>query len=192
MQNPKCPRCGSSDTAKYLYGMPVYDKSLIQKIEDGQIITGGCYIESNESRFHCNACQKDFGFGTQMTDGADLLQRVSAIIFRVAGPQEQHIQLEFERERKGAVCQVEKSGVRWERSLTEKEWVQLLEKLFYRLFLLDWKRVYVRKGDTVHDTRWRLTLLVNQKKNRFEFRGSNDFPVYWKMLLRLFQPYLEE
>ena len=38
----KCPRCGSINTARILYGMPAMDEELERKINAGKIYIGGC------------------------------------------------------------------------------------------------------------------------------------------------------
>ena len=65
----KCTRCGSTNVAKYLYGMPLFDKNLEKKIADGKIKLGGCVIHEYDINkriinmdplYYCNACKKDF------------------------------------------------------------------------------------------------------------------------------------
>lgn len=58
----KCPYCGSTDTARYLYGYPVFGDDLRKKIEEKKIILGGCEIDptGNMPRRRCNHCGKDF------------------------------------------------------------------------------------------------------------------------------------
>ncbi len=57
----KCPRCGSSDVAEYLWGLPAFSEQLEKDMEDHKIILGGCCVTGNDPSAHCNACGKDFG-----------------------------------------------------------------------------------------------------------------------------------
>ncbi|HAE15778.1 MAG TPA: hypothetical protein DCG51_04435 [Erysipelotrichaceae bacterium] len=66
----KCPRCGSTNTARYIYGYPLNNAEMQKKLDEGKWALGGCCIYSAEvngqiidimpSRY-CNDCHKDFG-----------------------------------------------------------------------------------------------------------------------------------
>lgn len=57
-----CPYCGSTDSAKYLYGFVGLDGLVRRKVEEGKWILGGCEISGSEDfrKRHCKACNKDF------------------------------------------------------------------------------------------------------------------------------------
>lgn len=59
----KCPCCGSTDTAEYIYGMPVIDDEMKKDLESGKVILAGCEIDPKGKmpERHCNICGKDFG-----------------------------------------------------------------------------------------------------------------------------------
>lgn len=63
---PECPYCGSTDTARILYGMPAMDDEMARKIEAGKIALGGCIINVDENGTaispdrKCNMCGKEF------------------------------------------------------------------------------------------------------------------------------------
>ena len=57
-----CPICGSSNVAEYLFGMPAYNYELEEKLNNGEIILGGCCIEPDSPAYHCNECEEDFGY----------------------------------------------------------------------------------------------------------------------------------
>ena len=58
----KCPYCGSTDSAKYIYGFVGLDGLVRRKVEEGKWILGGCEISGTEDfrKRHCKACNKDF------------------------------------------------------------------------------------------------------------------------------------
>ena len=58
----RCPLCGSTDSAKYLYGFYGFRGLVRKKVEDGKWILGGCVIRGPEdfSKRHCKACNMDF------------------------------------------------------------------------------------------------------------------------------------
>ncbi|OQB35148.1 MAG: hypothetical protein BWY09_02417 [Candidatus Hydrogenedentes bacterium ADurb.Bin179] len=58
----KCPRCGSENVARYLFGLPNWNPELMDKVTRKEVKLGGCCMSMNDPRYHCNACQLDFGF----------------------------------------------------------------------------------------------------------------------------------
>jgi hypothetical protein len=55
----KCPGCGSSKVAVYLYGMPDFSDELQQKVEAGTVVLGGCCITGKDPDYHCMDCNAD-------------------------------------------------------------------------------------------------------------------------------------
>ncbi|MBQ3728148.1 MAG: hypothetical protein II903_01425 [Spirochaetales bacterium] len=57
-----CPYCGSTDSAKYLYGFVGLDGVVRRKVEEGKWILGGCVISGTRDFYkrHCKACNKNF------------------------------------------------------------------------------------------------------------------------------------
>lgn len=64
----KCPRCGSTDTARYIYGYPAFSEKMQKKLDEGKWVLGGCCISSVDVNGvpvqtmparHCNKCKKD-------------------------------------------------------------------------------------------------------------------------------------
>ena len=60
---PSCPECGSDDVAYILYGYPMpeedYSEAFRKKLEDGEIIFGGCEVGFDSPKWHCNKCGHD-------------------------------------------------------------------------------------------------------------------------------------
>jgi primosomal protein N' len=44
----KCPDCGSEKIARILYGLPSFSESLRKRIENNEIVLGGCCITGND------------------------------------------------------------------------------------------------------------------------------------------------
>ena len=67
----ECPYCGSRNTARIFYGMPLFTKELQDKLDAGRVVLGGCCLTGAETEdgewvsvdptHHCNNCKKDFG-----------------------------------------------------------------------------------------------------------------------------------
>lgn len=66
----KCVKCGSNNTAEYLYGLPLMNEELEKDIADGKIKLGGCEVSDFDPKYHCNECDNDFGFSAKrLCDG---------------------------------------------------------------------------------------------------------------------------
>lgn len=57
---PSCPECGSGDVAYIMYGYPLpeeyYSTAFRQRLADGEIVFGGCVIDPDSPKWHCNNC----------------------------------------------------------------------------------------------------------------------------------------
>jgi hypothetical protein len=49
-----CPRCGSTDAIRIIYGLP--DHELFEASERGEVALGGCVIGDESPDFECRAC----------------------------------------------------------------------------------------------------------------------------------------
>lgn len=58
--SPPCPHCGMKDVTKKIYGKPVLTRQIIEGLESGTIISGGCMIHGGAPEWHCNRCNKEF------------------------------------------------------------------------------------------------------------------------------------
>lgn len=56
-KNIICPICGSSNVAKYIFGLVGYDDELQEQLDKNEIVLGGCCIEPDSPAYHCNECE---------------------------------------------------------------------------------------------------------------------------------------
>ena len=65
----KCPRCGSQNTARYIYGYPAFSEEMQKILDEGKWVLGGCCISSVEidgqrvetmPARKCNDCKRNF------------------------------------------------------------------------------------------------------------------------------------
>ena len=49
-----CPRCGSTDAIRIIYGMPDHD--LFAASERGEVALGGCVIGDESPNYECRGC----------------------------------------------------------------------------------------------------------------------------------------
>lgn len=55
-----CPYCGATKTAKIVYGMPAMSPKLMDLMDKGEIVLGGCSIIDGTPEYRCNECNKEF------------------------------------------------------------------------------------------------------------------------------------
>jgi hypothetical protein len=58
---PPCPHCHSPEVAKMIYGKPALTRQIIEGLESGKIVSGGCMIHGGAPEWHCNNCNREFG-----------------------------------------------------------------------------------------------------------------------------------
>ena len=56
----KCPECQYSPVATVMYGMPVMDKKLEEKLAKGVVSIGGCSVSPDDPTWKCTSCEREF------------------------------------------------------------------------------------------------------------------------------------
>jgi len=201
----KCPFCGSRNTAKYIYGMPAYNEQMQKKLSDGEWVLGGCCISTFEvdgkqvdamPEMHCNECKKDFGKPPLLVlrktgEVEDYRDIVTSVYFSVGGFFQGHQDVTIARNDDGAAVKVVNIPTdiekKEDRQITVKEWLLLLDKLYSRMYLHEWKKRYV-DPDTLDGTQWELKIKLTGGRQR-NYYGSNEYPPYWTELKNIFRKY---
>ena len=52
----ECPKCGGTDIAMILYGLPSGELQNSKKVKEKKIVFGGCVIRRNDPKLECNDC----------------------------------------------------------------------------------------------------------------------------------------
>ena len=62
----KCPRCSSHDIGRWEFGLapPISN----EEIESGRVHFGGCIVDENAPRYHCNDCNYNWGSWRMQND----------------------------------------------------------------------------------------------------------------------------
>ncbi len=70
---PPCPRCKATDVARIIYGKPPLTRQILEGLESGRLVSGGCLVHQGAPAWRCNRCNRDFGQLnlTATKDGAD-------------------------------------------------------------------------------------------------------------------------
>ena len=60
INRPPCPECGSHDIAFIMWGHPIFDDMLQEKLNRNEVTLGGCFISKDCNRWLCNNCGARF------------------------------------------------------------------------------------------------------------------------------------
>ena len=198
----KCPRCGSSNVADILRGLPVFSEELEKAIADHKIILGGCCVTGNDPSAHCNTCGKDFGKppfvrkrkSQAQNNPRELLPDViTGILFSEGGYFGGHDQVEITTEdgkRISTYLHFPDVSEPYTKEITDAQWKRLMDTLFKRLCIHEWKKRYVDPY-VCDGTQWELELKLTQGRH-YTIYGSNDFPALYKDLVRAFMPFMKK
>ena len=52
----ECPKCGGTDIAMILYGLPSESEFLKEEVKKKKIVFGGCIVSKNNPELECNDC----------------------------------------------------------------------------------------------------------------------------------------
>lgn len=201
----KCPFCGSKNTARIIYGYPLLNESMQQKLDHGKISLGGCCVSSipvngkpvrtDPSRI-CNTCKKRFGtppliIAKDKKSAEDYRDVTTSIRFSVGGFLSGWTEVTITRNEDGAFVKVEEYPLKkeWpgEKQISMTKWNRILNALYSQAYLHEWKKrfedPYVLDG-----TQWELKIKLTGNRVR-NYYGSNDYPPYWKELTRIFREY---
>ena len=200
----KCPHCGSTNTARYIYGSPAFSKEMQKKLDDGKIVLGGCCIVTADvdgqsvwdvPARKCNDCGKDFGKPAliRSKDGNTakwFMDEVRTIKFSISAfLVSANFDATIEKTEDGAGVSISKGMDMIIRHISKRRWNNLLDKLLNSCCLLDWKKNYKPEGYVVLDGEsWILEIELADGRRR-TWRGNNEYPAYWKEALREFKKF---
>ncbi len=202
----KCPRCGSRNTARYLYGYPLFSEIMQKKLDDGKLALGGCCISSVEidgqrvetmPARKCNDCKKDFATAPiLMTPSTGMVEDyrdiVKTIKFSVGGYFNGYTDITIRKNDKGAIVQVNKmlaSLDDWpdDRQISITQWQKIINTLYGQMYLHEWEKSFVDPC-VMDGTQWSLEISLTNKRKR-SYSGSNDYPPYWNELMKIFKKF---
>lgn len=63
-----CPKCKNDNVARFLYGMPAFDKKLEKDMADGKVVLGGCEVDPLFPKYKCNVCKYEFSGKEEYAD----------------------------------------------------------------------------------------------------------------------------
>ena len=195
----KCPKCGSKNTAPILYGSPVFSDELQQAIADHKVYIGGCCVSEMDPTYHCFDCNRHFGSPPLLINRKhvteDYRDIVTAIRFSYGGFFQGHTEVYIEK-KNGEIFQTvhlpfsdyRDDGIKLD--MTINEWNKLVNKLYCKMYLHEWKKRYV-DSLILDGEQWGLEIRLTNNRKR-TYYGDNEYPPYWNELKRAFRSYIKD
>ena len=193
----KCPKCGSRKVAPILYGMPAFDEDTVQQIQDKKLFLGGCIMSAANPRYHCFGCGKNVGTPPILLgkeENEDYRDIVTGIHFSVGGYLSGSKDITIKKRKSHILLEISSwpsspSGI-FRREMKQDEWDKLVDRLYRKLYLHEWKKSYtellVLDGD-----QWDLEIKLTNGRSR-HYHGDNAYPPYWRELQTAFRPFFDE
>lgn len=168
-----CPICGSENTTIFIHDNLADSKEFKQS---GQIV-----IPTAQPRYHCNACENNFGQETTFLQNST-------------------VRIDVTTRKKGEISQTitffrTPTGVTFEGPFIcyypelpelyyDQETCSRFLKSFYELFVIDWKQNY---GELTSSPAFSWDLIIQFKEaETFHSQGYDQYPPYWDHLMDLF------
>ena len=173
-----CPRCGSKQTAKILWGMPSYDENLQKQLDNKEITLGGCCITENNPTHHCFSCENDFGKSTSFME-VDVVK----VEFLIGGYFQGHKTITFTKADKTDIPQMNGFYIPvFECKLAFDDWKEFIKKL-HRCYIIDWEKQYVDEN-VLDGEQWELKIEYGSNEPLFIY-GSNAYPPHFDKLKKV-------
>lgn len=177
----KCAKCGSHNTAEYLYGMPAMNEKLEKDIAEHKIILGGCIVSELSPKFYCNECKKDFGYSAKrQCEGeiVDYIEDTNYFMFSIYYMDFGETKFVLSRQDGKYTVQYITSQESFTKEISEKEYKKNLTTIFEKAYLLEWDKEYIRLPD-LDGTKWKIEIKCDSGKS-FSSHGKSCFPPYFK------------
>lgn len=177
----KCVKCGSNNTAEYLYGLPKFDDKLEKDINDGKVELGGCEVCEFDPKYHCNECDNDFGFSAKrLCNGefTDYIEETVYYMFSLNYTQYGETRFILYKENDKYFVEFHTPSKKFSDEISEKEYKKNLVTIFEKALVLEWNEKYER-SIPVEMNSWKIEIKCSSGKI-FTSSGKDYFPPYFK------------
>ena len=176
----RCPYCGSRNIAKIIHDTPAVTEESKPEPEQEKAVPAGNCTHSGSLTLQCFDCRKKFGKEPVCTIRGRKYrpEDLSEIEFIIGGYSNGYDTVVIRNEEKGrAICVWHMPDTDdptpYMRAFPKREWDELLETLFRKLFVHEWKLSY-KDNEILDGTQWSFKLVFSDGKKR-EIYGSNGY-----------------
>ena len=180
----KCVKCGSNNTAEYLYGLPLFNEKLQQDMADNKVILGGCEVSDFDPKYHCNECDNDFGFSAKRLCEGKFVDYIEDTYYLEFGISYDNFlcvddsKVIFEKKDNKYSVTFLRNGKKYEKEITEKVYKYNISTFFEKAYILEWENDCIREKSTIN-TRWNYVIKCEGMPT-IENCGKDYFPPYYK------------
>ena len=174
----QCPKCGTKNTVKILYGMPTQE--AFQKAEAGEIKLGGCSITESDPEYYCKDCQNEWSREQAINTAYAQIKGIKATVggffdgFYKADINLTNLQISWSHSLGGEVESIQKTIS----PATANHFIEELKMLN----LLNWKAKYIEPF-VLDGTQWRVEII--REGRNISKHGDNKYPEEWGMFCKL-------
>ncbi|MEM0331135.1 MAG: hypothetical protein QXW84_07155 [Archaeoglobaceae archaeon] len=174
----KCPKCGSKNSVKIVYGMPSF--KLFQEAEAGKVKLGGCCIIEGGPEYHCKDCNNEWNREQVLDIAYDQIKGLKASVGGYFGGY-YHVTIDLTNLKTTWLFNEggsEETSTRSIRTKTAEEFIKCLKEINP----LNWKGKYIEPG-VCDGTQWSIEIITDERTVRKY--GSNKFPEEWKQFCKM-------
>ena len=175
----QCPKCGSKNTVKIVYGYPSY--KTFQKYEAGKIRLGGCCVVDGSPEYFCRDCENEWNRAQVIDAAYNKLRTITASVGGYFG-ECYDVEIDFADLRVSWKCSgngVRVKETRKRISISAKE--HFIEQLI-KTDILNWKAKY-EDLEILDGTDW--SVEINTDGKNIRKYGINRFPETWDLFCKL-------
>ena len=174
----QCPNCGSKNTLKISYGMPIQE--AFEKAEAGEIKLDGCCIIVGGPEYYCKDCEHEWNKEEAVEAAYDKIKGFKA---SVGGYFEGYYNVEVNLSTLKVswshwIGGEEESIQKIVRPKTAKKFIEELKLIN----LLDWKAKYIEPG-ILDGTHWSVEIIRDGRN--INKHGDNQYPDEWDDFCKL-------
>lgn len=180
----KCVKCGSNNTAEYLYGLPLFNEKLQQDMADNKVILGGCEVSDFDPKYHCNECDNDFGFSAKRLCEGKFVDYIEDTYYLEFGISYDNFlcvddsKVVFEKKDDKYSVTFLRNGKKYEKEITEKVYKYNISAFFEKAYILEWLDDCIREKSSIN-TRWNYVIKCTDAPT-IKNNGKDYFPPYFK------------
>jgi hypothetical protein len=174
----KCPKCGSLNVIKILYGMPTHEAFLMA--EEEKIKLGGCCITDSDPEYYCKDCENELDRQTAIDNAYKEIKGITASVGGYFGGYYE-VEIDFQSRKLKWNHLGDGSKDYYEKIIRQNTLDKFIDELKL-LDLLNWKSKYIEPG--VCDGT-QLSLEIIKSGRNIKKYGDNKFPGEWDQFCRL-------
>lgn len=167
----KCPRCGSGNAIKFLYGEPTGEALFMEA--QGKIKLGGCLITDINPEYYCNDCKNEWNRKEIIDKEYGEIKGIKAL---VGGYFQGYYEIDIDFvSRKLSWNHSLELGASYSKTIRNTTLDKFIDGIKL-VNLLNWKNNYI-DSEILDGTQWEIVIKKESKIRKIT--GSNKFPKGW-------------